>query len=104
MPWTDVLGYTASAAVLATFCTTTMRSLRILALVSNVLFIFYGYFDSLYPVLVLHAVLLPMNLLRLIQIRRSIEAESDGHQKRSARLPSTAEAGRIWAVVKRSAL
>ena len=69
MMWTDILGYTASAAVLATFCMNTMRALRILALVSNVLFISYGYFDSLYPVLVLHAILLPMNLLRLMQSR-----------------------------------
>jgi CRP/FNR family transcriptional regulator, cyclic AMP receptor protein len=72
MMWTDILGYTASAAVLATFCMNTMRALRILALVSNVLFISYGYFDSLYPVLVLHAILLPMNLLRLMQSRRPI--------------------------------
>lgn len=72
MSWIDVLGYAASAAVLATFCMSTMIPLRILALVSNVLFILYGYFDGLLPVLLLHAVLLPINLLRLMQFQRLV--------------------------------
>ena len=68
MSWVDVLGYAASATVLATFCTGTLIPLRILALVSNVLFCFYGYFDHLYPVLTLHIMLFPINLLRLAQL------------------------------------
>jgi len=72
MSWVDVLGYAASAAVLATFCMSTMIPLRILALVSNVLFMSYGYFDHLYPVLILHAVLFPVNSLRLVQFRRLV--------------------------------
>ncbi len=77
MTWIDVNGYAASAAVLATFCMSTMIPLRILALVSNVLFMSYGYFGSLYPVLILHAILFPVNLFRLMQFRslvRSIKA------------------------------
>jgi hypothetical protein len=73
MTWTEGLGYAASAAVLATFCTNTMCSLRIIAVMSNVLFMSYGYFGNLRPVLVLHAILLPMNLMRLIQMRRAIQ-------------------------------
>ncbi len=72
MSWIDVLGYAASAAVLATFCMTTMIPLRILALASNVLFILYGYFDGLLPVVLLHATLLPVNALRLMQFQRLI--------------------------------
>jgi CRP/FNR family transcriptional regulator, cyclic AMP receptor protein len=70
--WVELLGYAASAAVLATFCMSTMIPLRILALVSNVLFCSYGYFDNLYPVLILHAVLLPVNLVRLVQFHRLV--------------------------------
>jgi CRP/FNR family cyclic AMP-dependent transcriptional regulator len=72
MSWVEFLGYTASAAVLASFCMSTMIPLRILALASNVLFMLYGYFDGLLPVLLLHAILLPVNLLRLAQFQRLI--------------------------------
>jgi CRP-like cAMP-binding protein len=72
MLWVNLLGYCASAAVLATFSMTTMIPLRILALASNVLFIACGYVDHLYPVLLLHADLLPVNAYRLVQFRRLI--------------------------------
>jgi CRP-like cAMP-binding protein len=44
-----------------------MIPLRVVALASNVLFMAYGYADHLYPVLFLHAILLPVNALRLVQ-------------------------------------
>jgi CRP/FNR family transcriptional regulator, cyclic AMP receptor protein len=72
MDWVNLLGYAAAASVLATFCMRTMIPLRILALVSNVLFCIYGYFDNLYPVLILHLILFPVNLYRLIQFQRLI--------------------------------
>jgi hypothetical protein len=72
MAWFDMLGYLASLSVLATFCMNTMVPLRILALGSNVLFSAYGFIGHLYPVLILHVVLFPINLYRLIQIQRLI--------------------------------
>ncbi len=72
MSWVDLLGYAASAAVLATFCMSTMIPLRILALASNVLFMAYGYVDHLYPVLILHALLFPVNAVRLVQFQRLV--------------------------------
>jgi len=72
MDWVNLLGYAAAASVLATFCTRTMIPLRILALVSNVLFCLYGYLDNLYPVLILHLVLFPVSLYRLIQFQRLV--------------------------------
>ena len=54
----------------------TMISLRILALVSNVLFCSYGYLDHLYPVFILHAALFPINLLRLLRLVISAAAEA----------------------------
>ena len=81
MPWVDVLGYAASAAVLATFCMSTMIPLRILALASNVLFAAYGYFEHVYPVLILHAALFPINFLRLVQFQRLINDVRNVHRE-----------------------
>ena len=81
MSLVDVLGYAASAAVLATFCMSTMIPLRILALISNVLFMTYGYVDHLYPVFMLHAILLPVNALRLIQFQRLVRDMRDAHRE-----------------------
>lgn len=72
MSWVEILGYAASLAVLATFCMTTMVPLRVLALVSNVLFAAYGFVESLHPVLALHLVLLPVNAIRLFQAQRLV--------------------------------
>jgi CRP-like cAMP-binding protein len=55
----------------------TMLPLRALAICSNVAFIIYGYFGHLYPVLILHCFLLPLNILRLFQIRALIKDVRD---------------------------
>jgi hypothetical protein len=73
MTWVDILGYLASASVLATFCMSTMVPLRIIAICSNVLFIIFGAWAHIYPVLVLHIVLLPVNAVRLVQLLRLIQ-------------------------------
>ncbi len=65
----DVLGYAASLAVLATFTVRRMVPLRILAILSNGLFIVYGYQAHIHPVLLLHVALLPINLVRLAGLR-----------------------------------
>lgn len=62
----DLLGYAASCAVLATFLMRNMVSLRLMAIFSNLLFAAFGYVEHIYPVLFLHAVLLPINLWRLM--------------------------------------
>jgi hypothetical protein len=67
MPVTDVLGYAAAIAVLAAFCMSSIVPLRILAVLSNVLFVSYGLLANLYPVFLLHVILLPINLLKLAQ-------------------------------------
>ncbi|HZL32069.1 MAG TPA: cyclic nucleotide-binding domain-containing protein [Pseudolabrys sp.] len=59
----------------------TMIPLRIIALGSNVLFIAYGYFDHLYPVLILHIILLPVNALRLVQLQRLVRDIRDAHRE-----------------------
>jgi CRP/FNR family transcriptional regulator, cyclic AMP receptor protein len=72
LTWPQVVGYVASLLVFSTFYMKTMIPLRCTAVLSNVAFLTYGYFAGLYPVFVLHVVLLPLNLLRLYQMRRLI--------------------------------
>jgi hypothetical protein len=69
MSWVDGLGFCASLAVLASFCMTTIVSLRLLALTSNVLFSTYGLIAHIYPVVFLHLMLLPINLVKLYRLR-----------------------------------
>ena len=63
----EPIGYLASLLVLATFCMRSMVALRAVAIVSNVAFITYGWLVGIDPVLVLHVVLLPTNVWRLMQ-------------------------------------
>jgi len=81
MTWIDFVGYLAALTVLMTFCMDTIVPLRGLAIASNVLFIVYGVAGQLYPVLLLHALLLPINVIKIVRLqvrginsrRRSVE-------------------------------
>lgn len=64
----QISGYVASFLVLLTFCMKGMRSLRCAAIASNIAFMTYGYLALLPPVFLLHSILLPINLLRIVQI------------------------------------
>lgn len=66
------IGYLASALVFATFYMKTMVPLRCVAMASNVAFLTYGVWLGLWPIAVLHALMLPLNLIRLMQIRRML--------------------------------
>jgi CRP-like cAMP-binding protein len=72
LDWVNVAGYCASLLVFGAFYMTAMIPLRAIAIASNIAFIAYGFGHDLYPVLILHALLLPLNCLRLLQMRRSI--------------------------------
>lgn len=67
----DLLGYCAAGLVLITFLAQSITTLRSLAIASNVMFIAYALIAWLPPVLVLHALLLPLNAWRLWQASRS---------------------------------
>src|ERR1700742_403646 len=73
MTHAELLGYAAAACVFVTFYMKTMVPLRIAGIVSNFLFIGYGYAVDAYPVLILHLVLLPLNIVRLRQMLRLIK-------------------------------
>src|SRR5512139_417874 len=66
----ELIGYVASVLVFSTFYMKTMIPLRSVAIASNVAFISYGYLAGLYPVFLLHVVLLPLNIWRLYQMRK----------------------------------
>lgn len=69
----DGLGYAAALAVFATYSMKTMIPLRLVGIISNCLFVLYGYLAGALPVLVLHLVLLPLNAWRLWQMKSLIE-------------------------------
>ena len=64
---TVLVGYFAACLVFATFCTTRMMPLRALAIASNIAFIGYGCLGELWPILILHTAMLPLNIHRLRQ-------------------------------------
>jgi len=75
------LGCAAAALTLTAFLMKSMLPLRAAALASNVFFIAYGAVESLLPIVLLHGVLLPLNAVRLLQIRglvRDIERAAAG--------------------------
>ena len=63
----DLLGYAAAGLVLVAFSLRSITALRSAAIASNVMFIAYAATAHLMPVLILHALLLPLNVWRLRQ-------------------------------------
>ncbi|HZT90009.1 MAG TPA: hypothetical protein VFA12_18705 [Stellaceae bacterium] len=61
----ELLGYFAASLVFATFCTRRMVPLRVTAISSNMAFLAYGCLGHLWPIVALHALLLPVNCARL---------------------------------------
>jgi CRP/FNR family cyclic AMP-dependent transcriptional regulator len=77
----ELSGYLAAALVFLTFYMKTMVPLRTIGLCSNCAFIIYGYLGGLYPVLILHLILLPLNSLRLrqmLQLTRQVRDTTHG--------------------------
>jgi hypothetical protein len=68
----DTCGYLASTLVLTTFSMKSMRGLRISAIASNIAFITYALMAGLLPILILHSILLPLNIVRLVQIELAL--------------------------------
>ena len=94
--WIVVAAWLAALLVFSSFFMKTIVPLRILAVVSNVAFIgyaslglAYGVFGRVYPILVLHSCLLPLNLYRLREVRRLINAvrEASDDQALDALIP-----------------
>jgi len=74
---TDIIATIAALLVFLTFSMQTMVPLRLVGIASNVFFIAYGYLQPAYPLLVLHALLLPLNILRLRQMLLMVRQVED---------------------------
>jgi hypothetical protein len=84
----DIVGYLAALVVLAAFCMSSIVPLRIVAILSNVLFAVYGLLAHLYPIFLLHSILLPINVLKLTHLELLTRNDNSMVDSRfSARLP-----------------
>lgn len=70
MPTVELFGYLGALLTLATFSMKTMLHLRMVGIGANLAFIAYGLVGGVYPVLLLHLTLLPLNVLRLRQLQQ----------------------------------
>jgi ABC-type glycerol-3-phosphate transport system permease component len=62
-----MIGYFAAVLIVLTFFMRRMIPLRITAICSSLAWLLYGWIDTLYPIIVLHMVLIPLNSYRLWQ-------------------------------------
>lgn len=77
----QIVAWIAAGLVFASFFMKTIVPLRAVAIASNLAFIAYallgiqfGVFDKVLPILALHVALLPLNIVRLREVKRSIRA------------------------------
>src|SRR5262249_4000834 len=71
--WPMWFGYAAVASSVITCAMKTMIPLRVVSMTCNALFIVYGFFSGIYPTLILNLILLPLNTVRLQQMRKLIQ-------------------------------
>jgi CRP/FNR family transcriptional regulator, cyclic AMP receptor protein len=83
MHWVDVIGYFGASLTLTVYSMRRMIPLRIVGICANCVFVTYGYLAEVYPQMILHGLLLPINILRLremIEIINKVKAASQGDQ------------------------
>ncbi len=68
MFWIEAIGYLGALLTIGTYSMKTMIPLRISGICANCIFITYGILAPVYPQLILHSVLLPLNIARLVQM------------------------------------
>ena len=79
--WVEGIGYLGALTTLGTYSMKRMIPLRIIGICANSLFIMYGLLAPVYPQLLLHAILLPLNVFRLremLQLISQVKAASQG--------------------------
>ncbi|MBW7957507.1 MAG: cyclic nucleotide-binding domain-containing protein [Deltaproteobacteria bacterium] len=73
MQWTDLIGYLAASLVFLSFYMKKMIPLRAVGASANVVFIIYASIAHVYPLLILHGLLFPLNITRMVQMMRLIK-------------------------------
>ena len=82
MHWVEFLGYFGASLTLCVYSMKRMIPLRVIAICANCTFVAYGYLAEVYPQMLLHALLLPINSVRLyemLQIIKKVKAASLGN-------------------------
>jgi hypothetical protein len=85
MTLSEPLGWFAANLVFAAFCAREMAPLRAIAIASNIAFVGYRFLDHLWPIVVLHLAMLPMNAIRLRQTL--LPAGTYANDRRSVAVP-----------------
>jgi CRP/FNR family cyclic AMP-dependent transcriptional regulator len=87
-----IAGWLSAVLVFSSFFMKTMIPLRMVAICSNIAFMTYallglkyGVFGRVYPILVLHASLLPLNLVRLRQLKVLLRSVREASQDETIR-------------------
>lgn len=81
MNWVEAIGYLGALLTLSTYSMKRMIPLRVISLCASSVFVVYGFFAPVYPQLLLHGVLLPLNAIRLremLQLVEKVKAASHG--------------------------
>ena len=73
----QIIGYLAALFTFIAYYSKSMMRLRVAGILANVAFITFGAAAAVYPTLLLHAVLLPINIVRLRQMRRLVRQVSE---------------------------
>ena len=97
-----VVGWIAAGLVFSSFVMRRMVPLRMAAIGSNVAFttyallgLAYGIFGRLFPILVLHASMLPLNVVRLREARRLVRTRVEQYERGELSSRPDDQAGRL---------
>lgn len=81
MNWVEAIGYLGTALTIAATAMSTMIPLRIVALCASCAMITYGFLTNSWPIVLMEAVQIPINAVRLYQmvrLVRDVERAADG--------------------------
>ncbi|MBJ3764041.1 hypothetical protein ILP92_14925 [Maribius pontilimi] len=76
----NFIGLSAGLMVVLAFYARRQDIMRLFALGSNVLFIAYGCLEALYPIVLLHVILMALNVTRLTEDEDSVDDLTDDGQ------------------------
>lgn len=80
MQWFEYFGYLAAILMFSTFYMKRMIPLRAVGIASNMTFIVFASSAHVWPLLVLHCCLLPLNTLRMVQMIRLVNKVKDANK------------------------
>ena len=79
--WIEALGYLGAILVLGTYSMKRMVPLRVISMCASAVFVAYGLLAPVYPQVLLHGLLLPLNAVRLremLQLVAKVRTASQG--------------------------